>query len=143
MMDLEGIKKILPHRYPFLWIDRVLEVRPGEYCKAIKNVTGGEEVFQGHFPGYPVFPGVLILEALAQTSGIVMDSTVEESSGVMVLYTGINNAKFRKPVVPGDQLVLESTALNQKRDLWVFEGKATVDGTLAAKAEVRLMLQRP
>ncbi|MGA1600351.1 MAG: 3-hydroxyacyl-ACP dehydratase FabZ [bacterium] len=143
MMDLEGIKKILPHRYPFLWIDRVLEVRPGEYCKAIKNVTGGEEVFQGHFPGYPVFPGVLILEALAQTSGIVMDSTVEESSGVMVLYAGINNAKFRKPVVPGDQLVLESTALNQKRDLWVFEGKATVDGTLAAKAEVRLMLQRP
>ncbi len=143
MIDLEGIKKILPHRYPFLLIDRVLEVKDGEYCKALKNVSGGEEVFNGHFPGMPVFPGVLMLEALAQTSGIVMQSSLKEEDGssIMVFYAGINDAKFRKPVVPGDQLILESTAINQKRNLWVFEGKATVEGALVAKAEVRLMMQ--
>ena len=142
MINLEEIKKILPHRYPFLLVDRVLEVRDGEYCKALKNVSGNEEVFLGHFPQKAVLPGVMIIEALAQTAGIVINSCngkTETSS--IVFFAGINNAKFRVPVIPGDQLILEATLINQRRNFWVFNGKASVDGKLAAQAEVKLMLQ--
>ena len=142
MMNLEGIKKILPHRYPFLLVDRVLEIRDGKYCKALKNISANEEVFQGHFPQQAILPGVMIIEALAQTAGIVIDSGKDKAeAGSIVFFAGINNAKFRIPVVPGDQLILETTLSNQRRNFWVFEGKASVDGKLAAQAEIKLMLQ--
>ena len=142
MMNLEEIKKILPHRYPFLLVDRVLEVKKGQYCKALKNISGNEEVFQGHFPRQPVLPGVMIIEALAQTAGIVIHSGKEDvSSNEIVFFAGIDYAKFRIPVVPGDQLVLETSLINQRRNFWVFEGMASVDDKLAAQAEIKLMLQ--
>ena len=137
--DIEAIRKILPHRYPFLMIDRVLEVREGEYCKAVKNVTINEPIFQGHFPELAVFPGVLQLEAMAQTSAFIIDSVMPEDHGLMVFYAGVNNAKFRKQVVPGDQLVIESTLANRKKNFWVFNAKALVDGKVVSQAEVRLM----
>lgn len=137
--DIEAIRKILPHRYPFLMIDRVLEVREGEFCKAVKNVTINEPIFQGHFPEMAVFPGVLQLEAMAQTSAFIIDSVMPEDHGLMVFYAGVNNAKFRKPVVPGDQLVIESTLANRKKNFWVFNAKALVEGKVVAQAEVRLM----
>ena len=142
MMSLEEIKKILPHRYPFLLVDRVLEVQKGKYCKALKNISGNEEVFQGHFPSQAVLPGVMIIEALAQTAGIVIHSGKEDtSSSEIVFFAGIDKAKFRIPVVPGDQLVLETSLINQRRNIWVFEGKASVEDKLAAQAEIKLMLQ--
>jgi len=142
MMSLEEIKKILPHRYPFLLVDRVLEVQKGKYCKALKNISGNEEVFQGHFPSQAVLPGVMIIEALAQTAGIVIHTGKEDaSSSEIVFFAGIDKAKFRIPVVPGDQLVLETRLINQRRNFWVFEGKASVDNKLAAQAEIKLMLQ--
>ena len=137
--DIEAIRKILPHRYPFLMIDRVLEVREGEYCKAVKNVTINEQIFQGHFPEMAVFPGVLQLEAMAQTSAFIIDSVMPEDHGLMAFYAGVNNAKFRKQVVPGDQLVIESTLANRKKNFWVFNAKALVEGKVVAQAEVRLM----
>ena len=137
MMNLEEIKKILPHRYPFLLVDRVLEVKKGKYCKALKNISGNEEVFQGHFPSQAVLPGVMIIEALAQTAGIVIHSGKEDaSSSEIVFFAGIDKAKFRIPVVPGDQLVLETSLINQRRNFWVFEGKASVEDKLAAQAEI-------
>ena len=142
MMNLEEIKKILPHRYPFLLVDRVLEVKKGKYCKALKNISGNEEVFQGHFPSQAVLPGVMIIEAMAQTAGIVIHSGKEDaSSSEIVFFAGIDKAKFRIPVVPGDQLVLETILINQRRNFWVFEGKASVEDKLAAQAEIKLMLQ--
>ena len=142
MMNLEEIKKILPHRYPFLLVDRVLEVQEGKYCKALKNISGNEEVFQGHFPSQAVLPGVMIIEALAQTAGIVIHSGKEDSSSSeIVFFAGIDKAKFRIPVVPGDQLILETRLINQRRNFWVFEGKANVDDKLVAQAEIKLMLQ--
>ena len=140
MLDLEAIKDILPHRYPFLLIDRVMELETGKYCKALKNVTANESLFQGHFPQQAVFPGVLMVEAMAQTAGIVIHSSkqkVDEES--LFFFAGINNAKFRAPVVPGDQLILETTLSNQRRNFWVFEGRASVGDKLVAQAEVRLM----
>ena len=142
MMGLEEIKKILPHRYPFLLVDRVLEVKKGKYCKALKNISGNEEVFQGHFPSQAVLPGVMIIEALAQTAGIVIHSGKDKnSSNEIVFFAGIDKAKFRIPVIPGDQLLLETNLINQRRNFWVFEGKASVDNKLAAQAEIKLMLQ--
>ena len=137
--DIEAIRKILPHRYPFLLVDRVLEVRGGEFCKAVKNVTINEPIFQGHFPEMAVFPGVLQLEAMAQTSAFIIDSVMQEDHGLMAFYAGVNNAKFRKQVVPGDQLVIESTLANRKKNFWVFNAKALVEGKVVAQAEVRLM----
>ena len=142
MMILEEIKKILPHRYPFLLIDRVLEIKKGSYCKALKNISANEEFFQGHFPSQAVLPGVMIIEALAQTAGIVIHSGKEEApSKEIVFFAGIDKAKFRVPVIPGDQLLLETNLINQRRNFWVFEGKASVDAKLAAQAEIKLMLQ--
>ncbi len=141
MMSLEEIKEILPHRYPFLLVDRILEVQKGKYCKALKNISGNEEIFQGHFPSHAVLPGVMIIEALAQTAGIVIHSDENEtSSREIVFFAGIDKAKFRIPVVPGDQLILETTLINQRRNFWVFEGNASVDDKLAAQAEIKLML---
>ena len=140
MKNLEEIKEILPHRYPFLMIDRVLEVEAGTYCKSLKNVTTNEEVFQGHFPQQAVFPGVLMIEALAQTAGMVIHSASEgDEEEALFFFAGINNAKFRAPVVPGDQLILEIRLSNRRKNFWVFEGRGTVDGKVVVQAEVRLM----
>ncbi len=140
MLDLEAIKNILPHRYPFLLIDRVLELETGKYCKALKNITANESLFQGHFPQQAVFPGVLMVEAMAQTAGIVIHSSKKKGDEEsLFFFAGINNAKFRAPVVPGDQLILETTLSNQRRNFWVFEGRASVEDKLVAQAEVRLM----
>jgi len=128
------IMDLLPHRYPFLMVDRVLEVEPFKYLKAIKNVTINEPFFQGHFPSYPVMPGVLILEALAQAGGIlVMKSIPEEMEGKLFLFTGIEKVRFKKSVFPGDQLMLEVFYEKHKLNLWKMSGKATVNGQLVAQ----------
>lgn len=135
ILDIRQILGLLPHRYPFLLVDRVVEYVPGDYIKAYKNVTMNEPFFQGHFPGVPVMPGVLIMEALAQAGGILVvkstDTTVEDK---LFLFTGIEAVRFRKPVYPGDKLELHCRLLRHKLKLWKMEGRAYVDGKLAAEA---------
>ena len=137
-MDINEIKNLLPHRYPFLLVDRVLEFNPGESLVAIKNVSVNEPYFQGHFPEKPVMPGVLIIEALAQATGLLAFSTGNKGAERETLYylVGIDNARFKQPVIPGDQLRLEVTVTKQKRGIWVFDTKATVDGKVAATAVI-------
>jgi 3-hydroxyacyl-[acyl-carrier-protein] dehydratase len=128
------IMDVLPHRYPFLMVDRVLEVEPFKCLKAIKSVTINEPFFQGHFPSYPVMPGVLILEALAQAGAIlVIKSIPEQMDGKIFLFTGIEKVRFKKSVFPGDQLVLEVFYERHKLNLWKMSGKATVNGKLVAQ----------
>lgn len=137
-MDVNAIKKLLPHRYPFLLVDRVLDFEPGVSLQAIKNVTFNEPFFQGHFPEKPVMPGVLILEALAQATGLLAFNTESRGAERDTLYylVGIDNARFKQPVVPGDQLHLSVTVTKQKRGIWVFDSLATVDGKTAASAVI-------
>lgn len=134
-MHIEDIKKILPHRYPFLLVDRVLETTE-EKITAIKNVTANEEFFNGHFPGQPIMPGVLQVEALAQAGAILlMTQKVEDPENSIMVFTGIKNAKFRKQVVPGDQLKLEVTLGQMRRNFVTMTGVATVDGEVACELE--------
>lgn len=140
-LNLEEIIKILPHRYPFLLVDRVLEVVGGEYIKAIKNVTYNEPFFQGHFPGRPVMPGVLIIEAMAQTGGIMAYRAAPEAQGHIIYFLGMDKVKFRRPVVPGDQLVMEVTNVHRSSRAWKMSGKAYVDGKVAAQAEMVATVQ--
>jgi len=135
-MNINEIMNILPHRYPFLLVDRVLELMEGERILAYKNITGNEEVFNGHFPGAPIFPGVLMIEALAQASGILGFKTTGTTAddGKLYLFAGVDNARFKMPVVPGDQLMLESQVLAVKRHIWRFQTRATVNGKLACEA---------
>jgi 3-hydroxyacyl-[acyl-carrier-protein] dehydratase len=137
-IDIHRIREILPHRYPFLMVDRVTGYTLGESLTAIKNVTVNEPFFQGHFPERPVFPGVLILEALAQASAILASQGVEENieENIIFLLAGIDKARFKRPVEPGDQMVLEVQQTNYKSRIWKYATKATVDGKLAASAEV-------
>ncbi len=138
IMDIQGILKYLPHRYPFLLIDRVLEFEMNKSLVAIKNVTVNEPFFIGHFPGQPVMPGVLILEALAQASGIIIlksDPTLTHEENLFLL-VGIDNARFKRMVVPGDQLRLDVELVRNKRDIYKFQGIATVDGEVACSAEL-------
>ena len=137
MKDIQEIMSLLPHRYPFLLVDKILEMEEGKRIVGIKNVTINEPFFQGHFPGFPIMPGVLIIEAMAQTWGILVLSSDREKAGSKnILFLGIDNARFRKPVYPGDQLRFELQALNLKRSIWKFKGEAFVNGELVAEAEL-------
>jgi len=136
-IEIQEIMALLPHRYPFLMIDRVLDFTPGESLTAIKNVTINEPIFTGHFPGMPIFPGVLILEAMAQATGILGFKTVSErTENELYLFAGIDDARFKKPVVPGDQLVLEVKFLKERRNMWKFYAEAKVDGQVVCSAEL-------
>lgn len=138
MMDVNEIREYLPHRYPFLLVDRVVELVEGESIVAYKNITVNEEVFNGHFPQNPVFPGVMIIEAMAQASGILGFKTMgkKPQDGSIYLFAGVDDVRFKRQVVPGDRLQLESRVISEKRGIWKFECKATVDGVLAASATI-------
>lgn len=138
MMDVNEIREYLPHRYPFLLVDRVVELVEGESIVAYKNITVNEDIFNGHFPQNPVFPGVMIIEAMAQASGILGFKTMNKKpeDGSIYLFAGVDDVRFRRQVVPGDRLQLESRVISEKRGIWKFECKATVDGELAASATI-------
>ena len=140
VMELTDILKLLPHRYPILLVDRVLELIPGKRVVALKNVTANESFFQGHFPGYPVMPGVLIVEAMAQAGCVMMLSGIDNPENKVPFFAGIDCCKFRRPVVPGDQLRLELDVLRQRGGLCKLQGKAMVGEELAAEAEIMAVL---
>lgn len=138
MMNIEEIREYLPHRYPFLLVDRVTELTVGESIVAYKNVTINEPFFDGHFPGFAVMPGVLIIEAMAQAAGILGFKTMDKkpSDGSLYLFVGSDKVRFKRQVVPGDQLKLEAVIIQEKRGIWKFDVKATVEGELAASATI-------
>jgi 3-hydroxyacyl-[acyl-carrier-protein] dehydratase len=137
-LDIEAIMRQLPHRYPFLMVDRVLECVSGQYVHALKNVTFNEPFFPGHFPHRPVMPGVMIIEALAQAAGILAFKTakVVPDTDTRFYFVAIDNARFRKPVEPGDQLILKVTLKRAFKGIWKFDGAAEVDGAVVASAEI-------
>ncbi len=140
MLDVLEIQKLIPHRHPFLLVDRIVELEEGKRIVGIKNITINEQYFLGHFPARPVMPGVLIIEALAQTGGILLFSSKPELKGKMFFFTGIDNARFRRPVVPGDQLRLEVELTVMRQKLFKMNAKATVEGQVAAEAEMSAMV---
>jgi 3-hydroxyacyl-[acyl-carrier-protein] dehydratase len=136
-LDIQEILGFLPHRYPFLLIDRIVEFERAKRLVAIKNVTINEPFFQGHFPGYPIMPGVLVVEAMAQAGGIIMMYEIPDRDKKLVVFTGIEQAKFRRPVTPGDQLRIEVEVLSFRPRAGRIEGKAWVDGKLACEATLK------
>jgi 3-hydroxyacyl-[acyl-carrier-protein] dehydratase len=138
MMDVNEIRKYLPHRYPFLLVDRVVELTPGESIVAYKNVTVNEPFFNGHFPDHPVMPGVLIVEAMAQAAGILGFKTMDKTpqDGSIYYFVGADNLRFKRPVVPGDRLQLEASVLSEKRGIWKFQVEATVEGDTVSSATI-------
>lgn len=141
MLDVNRIMEMIPHRYPILLVDRVLELIPGESAISLKNVSMNEPHFQGHFPGHPVMPGVLIVEAMAQTAAIVcVESLGAEAEGKVVYFMTIDNARFRKPVVPGDALHLHVEKVQSRGPVWKFKGEAKVDGKVCAEATFSAMI---
>lgn len=145
-LNVEDIMSLLPHRYPFLMIDRVVDYKITEEhktLKAIKNVTFNEPYFQGHFPGKPIFPGVLILEAMAQATGVLAFTMVgKPQEGELYYFAAIDNARFKRPVVPGDQLVIDVEFLKEKRGIASFKGVATVNGEIACSADLMCAKRR-
>jgi len=139
MMDIKEIRQLLPHRYPFLLVDRIIEIIPGVKAVGIKNLTINEEFFQGHFPGNPIMPGVLIVEALAQVAGLLSFRS-GATPGQLVYFLSIEKAKFRKPVVPGDQLKLEVNIVQQRSNVWKFSGNAKVEDRIVAEADFTAMV---
>jgi 3-hydroxyacyl-[acyl-carrier-protein] dehydratase len=137
MLDVNQIMKILPHRNPFLMVDRILEIEIGTRIVGLKNVTINEPFFPGHFPGHPVMPGVLIIEAMAQVAAILAYQSDDSVRDKVTYFTGIDNAKFRKPVMPGDQLRFEIELAACKRGIWFFTAKALVDGKVVTEAELK------
>ena len=141
-IDLAGIMAAIPHRYPFLMLDRVVDLVLGESAIGIKNVSANENFFQGHFPGHPVMPGVLIVEAMAQTAAILVVETLgEDAKGRLVYFMSIEGAKFRRPVVPGDQLRIHISKQQQRGMVWKFYGEAKVDGVVVAEATYTAMIR--
>jgi UDP-3-O-[3-hydroxymyristoyl] N-acetylglucosamine deacetylase/3-hydroxyacyl-[acyl-carrier-protein] dehydratase len=140
VFDTDAIRRIIPHRYPFLLVDKIIDFKLDERIVGVKNVTGNEPFFQGHFPGHPVMPGVLIVEALAQTGGILVLNGIDNPDAKLLYFMGFNNAKFRKPVVPGDQLILEVSLVSRRSKSVVGAGKAYVDGYLVAEAEMMVAI---
>ena len=141
MIDIREIMSLLPHGYPFLLIDRILEIEPGKRIVGIKNVTYNEPFFPGHFPGRPIMPGVLIVEAMAQTAGVLAFKSIsEKEQRKPVLFLGLDNVRFRKPVVPGDQLRMELEITRHRQAIWGFKGKAFVEDKLVAEADLLAML---
>ncbi|MBS4067503.1 MAG: 3-hydroxyacyl-ACP dehydratase FabZ [Sulfurimonas sp.] len=145
MMDVMEIQKIIPHRYPFLLLDRVTEIKENESLVGFKNVTIGDNVFQGHFPGHPIYPGVMILEGMAQAGGILAfksmgDMTEEEAANKVVYFMSIDKAKFRSPVKPGDRLEYRISVIKNRGQIWVLDGKAFVDDVLVSEAELKAMI---
>ena len=141
IIEVGRIMKMIPHRYPFLMIDRVIETVPNSSAVAIKNVTIDEPFFQGHFPARPVMPGVLIIESMAQTAAVLVVYTLgEEAEGKLVYFTSIESARFRKPVTPGDSLRIHVEKERSRGALWKFNGKAEVDGTVVAEATFAAMI---
>jgi 3-hydroxyacyl-[acyl-carrier-protein] dehydratase len=140
-IDIARIMEMIPHRYPILLVDRILNIVPGESALALKNVTFNEPHFQGHFPGFPVMPGVLIIEAMAQTSAIVVvEALGEQAKGKVVFFMSIEEAKFRKPVVPGDSMQVHVQKVQARGPVWKFSGTASVDGKLCAEATFSAMI---
>ena len=138
MMDINEIREYLPHRYPFLLVDRVLELEKGDSIVAIKNVTVNEPFFNGHFPDHPVMPGVLIVEAMAQAAGILGFKTMDKKpqDGSIYYFVGSDKLRFKRPVVPGDQLKLEAKVISERRGIWKFDVQATVEGDLVSSATI-------
>ncbi len=140
-IDINRIIQMIPHRYPILLVDRILEIEGGESAVALKNVTMNEPHFQGHFPGFPVMPGVLIVEAMAQTAAVLVAETLgKKAEGKVVFFMSIEEAKFRKPVVPGDSMHLHIKKIHSRGNVWKFEGRAIVDGNLHAEATFSAMI---
>ena len=141
IIEIGRIMEMIPHRYPFLMIDRVIEAVPDSNATAIKNVTMDEPFFQGHFPGHPVMPGVLIIESMAQTAAVLVVYTLgEKSKGKLVYFTSIETARFRRPVTPGDSLHIHVEKKRNRGGLWKFSGKAEVDGAIVAEATFSAMI---
>ena len=144
LIEIEEIQQYLPHRYPFLLVDRVIEIELGKYIKAYKNVTTNEPFFMGHFPGKQVMPGVLILEAMAQASGILGFKTMgkKPEEGSIYYFVGADSLRFKRPAVPGDQIILESRVITEKKGIWKFNCNANVEGETVAEATI-LCADRP
>ncbi len=140
-IDILRIMQLIPHRYPFLMIDKVVDVAPGEAATGIKNVSINEHYFQGHFPQRPVMPGVLIIEAMAQTAAVLVVHTLgPESEGKLVYFMSVDSARFRRPVVPGDRLAVRVVRQRNRGNVWKFDGQALVDGKLVAEATFAAMI---
>jgi len=144
MLNILEIMKLLPHRYPMLLVDRILEFEDGKRIVGLKNVSANEQFFQGHFPGNPVMPGVLIVEAMAQCCAVLFLKDIEERDKKLFLFGGVDKARFRKPVIPGDQLIMECTVLQKRASTVRMRGEAKVDGVIVAEAEMlSVMTERP
>ena len=143
-LNIIEIMKLLPHRYPMLLVDRILEIDDGKRIVGLKNVSANEQFFQGHFPGAPVMPGVLIVEAMAQCAAVLFLRDIEDRDKKLFLFGGVDKARFRKPVIPGDQLILECEVLQKRASTVKVRGQAKVDGAVVAEAELlSVMTNRP